>query len=549
MGAGVRPVRPEITVAVGRTLPASAVRAIRCVLRVASRPCVFVTPVVVRRPEVITLAVTTPLVVAVRRVAASVRLVLSRRPVPVAVSWTEPAATRITLPVPVARVIAVALSIVLAGGPARVARMTARVVPAIGLCARAISITVFGDEPIAWVEAVTRTVCGAARTARCIARPRAITASVRSETVAWSVCCARAVIVPRRVAIARAVLIRARPAAITPVSAIRPVSASGVRPSVGPVASTAVITRTSAVAGRSRAGTVIGARSVARVGAVPSTSAGSWPISSLGSVVSRAVTAARRVSVTSRPVVLSRPVLLPRSVPFTDSVTRFRRLAVARGRSVSVRPTGHRAARRLTTSAASGRAARRRNRSADDRIGRTTREAAFHRALPGQPAAIIGPDLRAPARAFGTVFWQRLWPRPDSMNLRLRLPPLALLVPGPLLWSWPYPLGPGFVPGRPRLTVLLSARLRMHGLLRRRLLGRRLLGRRLLGRRLLGLRRCLSGRIRTLLCLPTRSLRNHRLYRLHCAERREPLVGVGVGIACTRTLRRGVGLKPKICVE
>lgn len=83
-------------------------------------------------------------------------------------------------------------------------------------------------------------------------------------------------------------------------------------------------------------------------------------------------------------------------------------------------------------------------------------------------------------------------------------------------------------------------------MLRRRFLKRRLL------RRCLGLRWVLpylASLIRILLVLPTRSLRNHRPYRLHLAERREPLVDVHVRIVGGRALRRDAGVRPKAFVE
>lgn len=72
------------------------------------------------------------------------------------------------------------------------------------------------------------------------------------------------------------------------------------------------------------------------------------------------------------------------------------------------------------------------------------------------------------------------------------------------------------------------------------------------------LRRCLRLRwvlpyltslIRVLLVLPTRSLRNDRPYRLHLAERREPLVDVHVGIVGGRALRGGASVRPQAFVE
>jgi hypothetical protein len=55
--------------------------------------------------------------------------------------------------------------------------------------------------------------------------------------------------------------------------------------------------------------------------------------------------------------------------------------------------------------------------------------------------------------------------------------------------------------------------------------------------------------IRVLLALPARSLRNRRPYRLHRAERREPLIGVQVGIAADRALRSETGVRPDAFVE
>jgi hypothetical protein len=77
------------------------------------------------------------------------------------------------------------------------------------------------------------------------------------------------------------------------------------------------------------------------------------------------------------------------------------------------------------------------------------------------------------------------------------------------------------------LTVLLDARLRNLSLLSRRLR--------------LGLLRLSLG----LLNRPARPLRNHRLYRLHSAERSEPLVGICVEVADSRAFRRKAGLRPK----
>lgn len=233
-------------------------------------------------------------------------------------------------------------------------------------------------------------------------------------------------------------------------------------------------------------------------------------------------------------------------------------------RSVAVGLPGHLAARRLTVAPAAVRAARRRDRPADEWIGRTTGEAAFHRVLPGQSAAIIWPDLRAPAWAVRPELGQRFWPRPDSVNRRLQLHPLVLVVVRPRLWSWPEPLGLGLAPGRARLTIVLSVLLRRRRLLRRQL-GRQLRKRRLSKRRLLrrwlryrgllrlGMRGKRLGRlgrlgrlrlggladlIRALLRRPARSLRNHRPDRLHSAERREPLVSVDVRAVGGSTVRR-----------
>ena len=87
----------------------------------------------------------------------------------------------------------------------------------------------------------------------------------------------------------------------------------------------------------------------------------------------------------------------------------------------------------------------------------------------------------------------------------------------------------------------------------------RLLGMRLLRlRRLSLLHRCLrpswvapylTGLIRVLLVLPVRSLRNHRPYRLHRAERREPLIGVQVRIAGGLALRSETGVRPDAFVK
>lgn len=83
-------------------------------------------------------------------------------------------------------------------------------------------------------------------------------------------------------------------------------------------------------------------------------------------------------------------------------------------------------------------------------------------------------------------------------------------------------------------------------MLRRWLLKRRLLCLCLRLRRVLPY---LTSLIRVLLVLPTRSLRNHRPYRLHLAERREPLVDVHFGIVGGRALRRDTNIRPQAFVE
>ena len=93
---------------------------------------------------------------------------------------------------------------------------------------------------------------------------------------------------------------------------------------------------------------------------------------------------------------------------------------------------------------------------------------------------------------------------------------------------------------------LLGLRLRRLGLRPHRLLHRGLLNRRL---RPTGVGPYLTGMIRVLPGRAVRSLRNHRLYRLNGAERREPLVGVGIGIVGTRTLRSEASLRPKSFVH
>lgn len=383
------------------------------------------------------------MVVAVRRVSASAWPLRSLLPVSVTLSRAVSiAATRVTRPVPIARVVAVARSVVIAGRATRVAW----VIPAVGPVAWAVTVAVAST-----VRSTPRT-----RTARCITSPVAVATAVRSEAFARSVRGARTIVISRPVPITRTVVIRAGPAAIAPVSAGRPISAGGVKSSIGPVPSLLAITRTGAIAG---AGAGAGCRTVALTMAVARSV--SRPISGLGSITRRAVTATGRVAVTPWPVILPRPVLLPRSVPVPGAMTRLRRRTVPRGLSVAAGLPGHRVSRRLTAAPASVLAARGRDRPADEGIGGTTREAAFHRVLPGQPAAIIGSDLRVPAWAVGPVLGQRLWTGPDPVNLgfRFRFRPLVLLVRGPLLWSWKYPLGLRFLPGGSGLAVLLSLRL------------------------------------------------------------------------------------------
>jgi len=58
----------------------------------------------------------------------------------------------------------------------------------------------------------------------------------------------------------------------------------------------------------------------------------------------------------------------------------------------------------------------------------------------------------------------------------------------------------------------------------------------------------LAGLVRVLLRRPAWTLRDHWPYRLHGAERREPFVGVHVGIA-SRVFRRQTRLGPKAFVE
>jgi len=88
---------------------------------------------------------------------------------------------------------------------------------------------------------------------------------------------------------------------------------------------------------------------------------------------------------------------------------------------------------------------------------------------------------------------------------------------------------------------LLKRRLRLWRLLRRRLRHLRLL------RRCLRVR-CLSARCLRLRCV-RRPLRNHRPYRLHGAERREPLVGVHVRTGRIHAQPCALGRRPDAFVD
>jgi len=388
--------------------------------RVAAWSRVFVvSQVVVLRPEVIALWVGTPAVAAAPRVAASVRSwrsLWSTRTVSVAFARAVSAATtRIIRRAPVTRVEAVAWPVALAARPQRLALLVA----AIGPFAWAISIAIARGEPIAGTVAAG-SVWSPPRTGRRVARTWAVAASVGPVAVARSVRGVLAVVASRPVPVPRVVLIGAGPSAIASVGVVTSIPARRAKSSIGLVTSAAALART---------------RPVARPVAIART--GAWPMPGIKSIARLAVAATRSVSVLSWPVIRSRPLLLRRPVPAAWSVTGLGRMAVARSGSVSVGLPARLAARRLTTAPAPVRPPRRRDRPTDEWISRTAREAAFHRALPGQPATIIGPDLRAPAWSVGTELGQRLWPRPDSMDLWLRLRPLVMLVPWPLLRSGP----------------------------------------------------------------------------------------------------------------
>jgi hypothetical protein len=98
---------------------------------------------------------------------------------------------------------------------------------------------------------------------------------------------------------------------------------------------------------------------------------------------------------------------------------------------------------------------------------------------------------------------------------------------------------------------LLKRRLLRWQLLKRRLRLWRLLRWRL--RHLHWLRHCLCVLCLWVRCLSVRCLRrplrNHRPYRLHGAERCEPLVGVHVRTGRIRALRRALGRRPDAFVE